>query len=108
MEKKTLGKRINITRKDHGITAEQLAELCSINATYLRQIEGGSKIPSLPLFIQLCNTLETSPDYLLQDEVDSKQRRKIKELELLWEKATPSTQQLVIAMLEAALLNIED
>lgn len=58
MEKKTLGKRINITRKDHGITAEQLAERCSINATYLRQIEGGSKIPSLPLFIQLCNTLE--------------------------------------------------
>ena len=108
MEKKTLGKRINITRKDHGITAEQLAELCSINATYLRQIEGGSKIPSLPLFIQLCNTLKTSPDYLLQDEVDTKQSRKIRELEILWEKATPSTQQLVIAMLEAALQNIED
>ena len=63
MEKSTfhLGKRINLARKDRGLTAERLSELCSINATYLRQIEGGAKIPSLPVFIDLCNALEVSP-----------------------------------------------
>ena len=48
MERKGLGKRINEVRKDRGFTADKLSELCNINATYLRQIEGGVKMPSLP------------------------------------------------------------
>ncbi len=42
MEGKGLGKRINMVRKDRGFTADRLSELCNINATYLRQIEGGT------------------------------------------------------------------
>lgn len=44
MERKGLGKRINEVRKDRGFTADKLSELCNINATYLRQIEGGVKM----------------------------------------------------------------
>lgn len=44
MERKGLGKRINEVRKDRSFTADKLSELCNINATYLRQIEGGVKI----------------------------------------------------------------
>ena len=40
MDEKGLGKRINMARKERGYTADRLSELCSINATYLRQIEG--------------------------------------------------------------------
>ena len=69
MERKGLGKRINEVRKDRGFTADKLSELCNINATYLRQIEGGVKMPSLPVFIDICNSLRISPDYLLQDEL---------------------------------------
>ena len=54
MDKKLLGKRINTARKERGWTSERLAEACSINATYLRQIEAGTKIPSLPVFVSLC------------------------------------------------------
>ena len=36
-----LGKRINEVRKDRGMTARRLAEMCHINDVYLRQIEGG-------------------------------------------------------------------
>ena len=39
MEKNGLGKRINAVRKDRGLTADRLSEMCNINATYLRQIE---------------------------------------------------------------------
>ena len=49
MEKNELGKRINAVRKDRGLTADWLSEMCNINATYLRQIEGGVKMPSLPV-----------------------------------------------------------
>ena len=70
MEKNGLGKRINAVRKDRGLTADHLSEMCNINATYLRQIEGGVKMPSLPVFIDICKALKISPDYLLQDELE--------------------------------------
>lgn len=69
MEKNRLGKRINTVRKDRGFTADRLSELCHINATYLRQIEGGAKMPSLPVFIDIRRALKISPDCLLQDEL---------------------------------------
>ena len=38
MDRTALGKRIKEARKEHGLTGERLAEMCNINATYLRQI----------------------------------------------------------------------
>lgn len=103
MEKKGLGKRINSTRKDRNLTADKLSELCNINATYLRQIEGGVKMPSLPVFIDICNALKISPDYLLQDELEENEISQIKELEILWKDASPSKQELALAMIKAVL-----
>lgn len=107
MERKGLGKRINTVRKDKGFTADKLSELCNINATYLRQIEGGTKVPSLAVFIDICNVLQISPDYLLQDELTSNEISRIKELEALWESVTPSKQEMAISMIEAALKHRE-
>lgn len=103
MEKKELGKRINETRKNRGLTAEKLSEICSINATYLRQIEGGKKLPSLPVFIDICNALKISPDYLLQDVLTANEVSSIKELEALWKSASPDKLAIVSAMIQAVL-----
>lgn len=109
MEKeKTLGRCINIARKDRGFTAEQLSEKCSINPTYLRQIECGAKMPSLPVFISLCNALNVSPSYLLQGETGATELFELHELEALWKTAAPESQRLVAAMLKAALKQLED
>lgn len=51
MDKKLLGKRINTARKERGWASERLSEACNINATYLRQIEAGTKVPSLQVFV---------------------------------------------------------
>lgn len=103
MEGKGLGKRINAVRKDRGLTADKLSELCNINATYLRQIEGGAKVPSLQVFVNLCNALKISPDYLLQDVLEGNEVSKIRELTELWESALPSRQEVAIAMIRAVL-----
>ncbi|MCI8455199.1 MAG: helix-turn-helix transcriptional regulator [Lachnospiraceae bacterium] len=103
MERKGLGGRINTARKDRGLTAEKLSELCNINATYLRQIEGGMKMPSLPVFINICNALRISPDYLLQDALVSNEVTKIRELADLWEKTSPSRQEIAAIMIQAVL-----
>lgn len=103
MEDKGLGKRINMVRKSRGLTAERLSELCNVNATYLRQIEGGTKVPSLPVFINICNALRISPDYLLQDSLADNEISKIRELTELWEKTSPSEQEIVGVMIQAVL-----
>lgn len=90
MEKNGLGKRINAVRKDRGLTADRLSEMCNINATYLRQIEGGVKMPSLP-------------DYLLQDELEENEISTIREIEALWKDTSPSKQTLALAMIKAVL-----
>jgi len=108
MERKGLGKRINTLRKDRGFTADQLSELCNINATYLRQIEGGAKVPSLPVFITICNALKISPDYLLRDALKDNEVSKIQELTKLWENTSPRQQEIAIAMIRAVLEHRED
>ena len=67
MDKKLLGKRINTARKERGWTSERLSEACNINSTYLRQIEAGTKVPSLQVFVLLCEALRVSPTYLLAE-----------------------------------------
>ena len=103
MEEKGLGKRINMVRKDRGFTADKLSELCNINATYLRQIEGGTKMPSLPVFVDICNALKISPDYLLQDMLVENEVSTIRKLAELWKNASPSEQEIATAMICAVL-----
>lgn len=54
MERRLLGKRINQIRKERGLTSEALSEICDVNAGHIRQIESGIRLPSLPLFIRIC------------------------------------------------------
>lgn len=103
MEQSKLGKRINEVRKARGLTADKLSELCNINATYLRQIEGGAKMPSLPVFIDICNALHVSPDYLLQDELEENEVSKIHAIETLWENVPLQQQEVALTMIRAVL-----
>ena len=107
MGQNQLGKRINADRKDRGLTSDKLSELCNINATYLRQIEGGTKMPSLPVFIDICKALRISPDYLLQDELTENEISTIREVEMLWKDASPQKQELVLTMIKAVLEHTE-
>ena len=107
MGQNQLGKRINAVRKDRGLTSDNLSELCNINATYLRQIEGGTKMPSLPVFIDICKALRISPDYLLQDELTENEISTIHEVEKLWKDAPPQKQELVLTMIKAVLEHTE-
>ena len=107
MEQSKLGKRINEVRKDRCLTAEKLSELCNINATYLRQIEGGAKMPSLPVFIDICKALRISPDYLLRDELSGNEISKIREIEMLWRDTPAQKQELALTMIKALLEHTE-
>ena len=100
---KDMGERLKAARKDKELTGERLAEQCHINATYLRQIEAGRKIPSLPVFITLCNELSVSPTYVLQDSLAVHELSDFSILSNLWLVASPHQIELITAMIRGAL-----
>ena len=65
------GKRIRRSRKDLGLTQEQLLKRMEeknrgrVTVRHLQRLEKGEKTFSLDLFLDLSNTLEVSTDYLL-------------------------------------------
>jgi len=103
MDKKMLGKRINIARKDMGLTSEKLSEYCNINATYLRQIEAGAKTPSLPVLLILCNKLNVSPTFLLQDSLESAGSGEMDSLFEIWKDASPSQIKIINSLIKSVL-----
>ena len=103
MDKKLLGKRINTARKERGWTSERLSEACNINATYLRQIESGAKVPSLQVFVLLCEALKVSPTYLLAEVLPSMELQNMDVLLELWQTATPKQITMMTSMIRSVL-----
>lgn len=108
MDKKLLGQKINLARKDRGLTSEKLSEICNINATYLRQIESGAKVPSLPVFVSLCQALKVSPSYLLAELLPDPEIQEMDSLLELWKTATPSQIKLINSMIRSALDHFQE
>ena len=60
-----MGYRIKIRRKEFRIKQAELAEKLNISNNHMSSIENGRQKPSLDIFIQICNLLSITPDYLL-------------------------------------------
>ena len=56
--KKLLGKRIKVLRKQANYTQEQLSEIINIDITTLSGIESGRHFPSLPTIEKIADTLK--------------------------------------------------
>lgn len=108
MDKKLLGGQINRARKDRNLTSEKLSEACNINATYLRQIESGAKMPSLPVFVSICRELKVSPSYLLSDILPNLEIKEMDVLIELWQTATPKQIKIISAMVQSALDKLQE
>lgn len=106
MENNSLGKRLKNARKALGMTADEVAEKCFINPIYLRQLESDRGLPSLTVFVALCNALNVSPTYLLQDQLENTELDGLNEFADLWRRATPAQQQMVLSILRAALATL--
>jgi transcriptional regulator with XRE-family HTH domain len=71
MDAKLIGRRIQIMRKERGLTQEQLSQAVGLSPNYLSNIETGLKTPKLETFIEIVNALHCDANTLLADVVDS-------------------------------------
>ena len=58
-------KRLNETRKNAGITAQQMADWLGIELRSYRYYESGDRVPSFAMLVKIANKLNVSTDYLL-------------------------------------------
>ena len=96
-----IGDKIRRARKEKGLTLEQLAEKCGVSPAFIRHIESSYKIPSLPVFISICNAVGASPNYLLEEEFSNPNLKHCEGLLLQLDSLSLSPRQMKV--LEAVL-----
>ncbi len=73
MDQRAFGRKINRVRRGKGMTSETLAGVYDVNPVFIRQIESGRRLPSMNVFIRICNALQVSSDLLLEDSLERKE-----------------------------------
>ena len=63
-----IGQRIKEVRSSKKLTQEYLAEKTEVNVSHISNIETNKVKVSLTLLVGICNALDVTMDYLLQNE----------------------------------------
>ena len=106
MDSLTLGKRIREARINKQYTQQRLAEEAGIGQMYLGEIERGTKMPSLKIFIKILNALDISADYVLRDELASGDRYIYDEITKKLNGLSPKQRKTAAEILDAYIRNI--
>ena len=69
LDYKQIGKNLASLRKELRLKQYEVCERAGINDKYLSCIETARSIPSLEVFLRLCEALETTPDHILLGSV---------------------------------------
>ncbi len=69
----SFGKRLNLSRKNRAVTAQQMADMLGIGVRSYRAYESGDREPSFANLVKISDFLDVSLDWLLcRDEFLSK------------------------------------
>lgn len=64
----TIGLRIKELRTNKRLTQEYIANITGVNVSHISNIETGKVKVSLTLLVNICNALDVTMDYLLENE----------------------------------------
>lgn len=107
MNKAALGQKIRQVRKRRGYTQRALAQIADVGGAYLGEVERGTKMPSLNMFIRLIEALDVSADYILRDELTSGKEYIYDEITQKLKNLTPKQRKTAADILDAYLQNID-
>ncbi len=107
MDYYVIGQRIRKTRKAHGLSQEQLAELVGISTTHMSHIETGNTKLSLPVLVSLAEALEVSTDELLLQGSPTKRGGVLDELAQLLESCTTQQMKIVVDVVKATIVSLK-
>lgn len=65
-----IGNNIQKARLKKGMTQEILAEKCNVSSNYISAIERGVSSGSISIILDICQTLDVTPNYILGESLD--------------------------------------
>lgn len=75
----TFGEKITILRKENYLTQEQFAEMLNVSRQSVSKWELGLSFPDTEKLIRISKVFSCSLDYLLKDEIESKDVNQLRE-----------------------------
>lgn len=104
LDYKQIGINIARRRKELHLKQAEVCERADINDKYLSCIETAKSIPSLEVFLRICNALETTPDHILIGTATQSDSAKMDNaLFDKFQQLSPENQRLCLAFMD--LLN---
>ena len=70
IDRRAFGFRVYAARNEAHMQITELAEKTGLSEAFIRHIESGKRLPSLPAFVNLCNALHVMPNYFLSSELE--------------------------------------
>ncbi len=67
-----IGEKIKKIRISQHLTQEYIAQAADVNTSHISNIENNRVKVSLSTLVQICNALDTTVDYVLADEYNSR------------------------------------
>ncbi len=108
MDLKAVGRRIQLARRDYGMTQEQLAEAVGLSPTHISVIERGAKPTKITNFVAIANTLGVSADELLLDVLDCTAKVESTELYHQIAELPPKNQSLVLKVVRLMISELQN
>lgn len=96
-----IGQRIRKFRKAHNLSQEELAEKISISTTHMSHIETGNTKLSLPVLVEIAESLHVRTDDLLFDASSDKTVAS-EEIQAVLNSATPAQAKVLSEILTNA------
>ena len=69
IDNNAIGSQIKTARKNKNYTQENLAEHLGVSITYVSKIERGDTRINLETLVKICNYLDVSPAYILNNSI---------------------------------------
>ncbi len=97
---KEVGKRMAKRRKELGLKQYEVCEQINVNYKYISNLETGRSVPSLEVVMNLCEALQTTPDYLLLGTVGDSNGISDKSLLDTIRRLSPKNKKLLLGIIE--------
>lgn len=94
-----IGKRIQKTRKEKGLSQSTLAEQINISTPYLSDIENGKVSYSVTILMDITEALQVSADWLLRSNTPATNTIQLQEVNNILSDCTPEEAESLLHLL---------
>lgn len=102
-----IGKRIQLKRKEYGLSAEKLSELLDISQQQLSRYERGTNKINIAHLVNLANFLQTPISYFFSDCID-KADWNSDEYDIYWQMLNKNQKELLVSFIKTFQQNTQN